>query len=332
MISGPNTLPTFIFRQPDGLTIPMFSPEIISRGPFAHTYSIVARDEDTGEMGAGVQSHWFSVGSVVPWARAGVGAVVTQSLTNPAFGPEGLELLSQGISPKEVVEAMVSRDQGRDFRQLAVLNSQGDTFAYTGSKCVAEAGHVFGRNFSVQANMMLRDTVWKAMASAFQSSQAPLAERILAALEAAESEGGDARGRQSAALLVVRGESTGQVWKDRLVDLRVDDHSEPLMELRRLLNVHRAYESMDAGDAAMEKGDMDSALRSYSQAQEMFPENAEMVFWHAVGLANKGRFEDSVPLFRRAFQMNPNWRTMVTRLLPNGMLALTGGQVERLLR
>lgn len=311
--------------------MPAFMPDVAARGPFAHTYSIVARDEDTGEMGAGVQSHWFSVGSVVPWARAGVGAVVTQSLTNPAFGPEGLELLSQGLSPQEAVEAMVSRDEGRDFRQLAVLDANGSSYAYTGGKCVAEAGHVFGSNFSVQANMMLRGTVWKAMASAFESSEGPLAERILAALDAAETEGGDARGRQSAALLVVRGESTGQVWKDRLVDLRVDDHSEPLVELRRLLKVHRAYESMDAGDAAMEKGDMDSALRSYSQAQEMFPANAEMVFWHAVGLANKGRFEESVPLFRRAFQMNPNWKVMVPRLLCNGMLVLSDEQLNELL-
>jgi len=300
-------------------------------GPFAHTYSIVARDERTGEIGAGVQSHWFSVGTVVPWAMAGVGAVVTQSFTNPAFGPEGLSLLTKGMAPQDIVEDMLSKDEGRDFRQLAVIDARGRSFAHTGRKCVAEAGHICGRNFSVQANMMLRDTVWPAMAEAFEDSDGPLADRIMASLNAAEAEGGDARGRQSAALVVVKGKSTGQVWKDRLVDLRVDDHRDPLKELTRLLKVHRAYESINKNDKAMEDGDTDLALDAYSRAQRAFPRNAEMVFWHAVGLANKGFFEDSLPLFRKAFRMNPHWKAMVPRLLPNGLLKLDRKQVARLL-
>jgi len=306
----------------------MLVPDRFDKGPFAHTYSIVARDERTGEIGAGVQSHWFSVGTVVPWALAGVGAVVTQSFTNPAFGPEGLKLLSEGKAPKNIVEEMVSKDEGRDFRQLAVIDNKGRAFAYTGKKCVAEAGHISGKNFSVQANMMLKDTVWPAMAESFESTKGPLADRIMTALNAAEAEGGDARGRQSAALVVVKAKGTGQVWKDRLIDIRVDDHRDPLKELARLLKVHRAYESMDKGDVALEKGEMSAALEHYLKAEKLFPRNEEMVFWHAVGLANNARFEEAVPLFTKAFKKNPNWRVMVPRLVVNGTLRISEGQLQ----
>jgi len=310
----------------------MLVPEDIMKGPFAHTYSIVARDERTGEIGAGVQSHWFSVGTVVPWSLAGVGAVVTQSFTNPAFGPQGLKFLSEGKAPKKIVEELVSKDEGRDFRQLAVIDLQGRSFAHTGKKCVAEAGHISGKNFSVQANMMLRDTVWPAMAEAFESSEGPLADRIMASLNAAEAEGGDARGRQSAAMVVVKAKGTGEVWKDRLIDLRVDDHRDPLKELERLLKVHRAYESMDNGDVALEKGEMSDALKHYSNAEKLFPRNEEMIFWHAVGLANNMRFEDAVPLFTKAFKRNPKWRVMVPRLMVNGTLRISDGQLQVLLK
>ncbi len=310
----------------------MLVPDDVVKGPFAHTYSIVARDERTGEIGAGVQSHWFSVGTVVPWALAGVGAVVTQSFTNPAFGPEGLKLLSEGTTPKNAVEEMVAKDEGRDFRQLAIIDSQGRSYAHTGRKCVAEAGHISGKNFSVQANMMLNDTVWGAMAEAFETSGGPLADRIVKAMQAAEAEGGDARGRQSAALVVVKSKGTGEVWKDRLVDLRVDDNRDPMKELARLLKVHRAYESMDAGDAALEKGEMSAALKHYSNAEKLFPRNEEMVFWHAVGLANNGRFDDSIPLFTKAFSKNSNWRLMVPRLIVNGTLRVSEGQLQALMR
>ncbi|MBN1109738.1 MAG: DUF1028 domain-containing protein [Methanomassiliicoccales archaeon] len=303
----------------------------VHAGRLVHTYSIIARDERTGEIGIGVQSHWFSVGTDVPWALAGLGAVVTQSFTNPAFGPEGLRLLSDGRSPKEAVETMVSNDEGRDFRQLALMDARGNAHAYTGRRCVAEAGHLCGDNYSVQANMMLNDSVWGAMADSFESSDGPIAERIMNSLEAAERAGGDVRGRQSAALVVVRGKSTGKIWRDRVVDLRVDDHREPLKELNRLLRVHRAYESMNAGDAAMEKGDMPSALEHYSQAETLYPENEEMVFWFAVGLANNGRFEESVPHFEQAFARNAHWKLMVPRLLPNGLLRMSQEQLRLLL-
>lgn len=309
----------------------MLAPFSSETGPLVHTYSIVARDATTGEIGAGVQSHWFSVGAIVPWAIAGVGAVVTQSFTNPAFGPEGLRLLAGGRSPREAVEELVCQDEGRDFRQLAIIDTQGRSFAHTGKKCVAEAGHRCGSNFSAQANMMLTDRVWGAMAEAFERSQGPLAERIMTAMEAAEEEGGDARGRQSAAILVVRGKSTGQVWRDRLVDLRVEDHEEPLREMRRLLRVHRAYESMDAGDEAMERGDMEGSLRHYSTAESLFPENEEMVFWHAVALANNGRFEESVPLFGKAFERNGNWKVLLPRLVRPGLIRIDQSRIKELL-
>ncbi|MHC1680096.1 MAG: DUF1028 domain-containing protein [Methanomassiliicoccales archaeon] len=311
--------------------VSMLVPDVPVQGPFAHTYSIVARDERTGEIGAGVQSHWFSVGTVVPWALAGVGAVVTQSFTNPAFGPEGLKLLSEGMAPRKAVEDMISKDDGRDFRQLAIIDSRGRSFAHTGKKCVAEAGHICGKNFSVQANMMLKDTVWGAMAEAFENADGPLADRMVKAMQAAETEGGDARGRQSAALVVVKAKSTGEVWKDRLIDLRVDDHRDPLKELGRLLKVHRAYESMDAGDTALEKGEMTAALKHYSNAEKLFPRNEEMVFWHAVGLANNGMFVDAIPLFTKAFKKNLNWRVMVPRLVVNGTLRISEGQLKALL-
>jgi uncharacterized Ntn-hydrolase superfamily protein len=309
----------------------MLVPDHFSKGPFAHTYSIVARDESTGEIGAGVQSHWFSVGSVVPWALAGVGAVVTQSFTNPAFGPQGLELLGKGTAPKDAVEQMVLADGGREYRQLALIDSRGRAHAHTGKMCVAEAGHIVGKNFSVQANMMLTDMVWREMADAFETSDGPLSERIMVSLEAAEKAGGDVRGRQSAAIVVVRAEGTGEVWKDRVIDLRVEDHADPLGEMRRLLDVHQAYRNMDAGDAAMEKGDMNEALSRYTEAESLFPENEEMVFWHAVALANSGHFEESVPLFKGVFIRNANWKIMLPRLVPSGLLKMDQGQLRKVI-
>ena len=228
--------------------------------PFAHTYSIVAFDPETGDMGVAVQSHWFSVGTVVSWGEGGVGVIATQSFVNVSFGPRGLELLRNGKTPQEVVDELIKGDEGREFRQLAVLDAKGNAASFTGKKCIQPAGNIVGNGFSVQANLMSNDKVWPAMAEAFKKSKGPLAERMLVALEAAENAGGDIRGRQSAALLVVRGKSTGKIWEDKLVDLRVDDSAEPLIELKRLLKVHRAYEHMNNGDLAVEKNDMENAI------------------------------------------------------------------------
>jgi uncharacterized Ntn-hydrolase superfamily protein len=285
--------------------------------PFAHTYSIVAIDPKTGDMGVAVQSHWFSVGSVVTWGEAGVGVVATQAMANASYGPDGLALLRAGKAPKKVVEELTKPDVAREMRQLAVLDAKGRVATHTGRKCIPEAGHALGEGYSCQANMMLNKKVWPAMADAFERAKGPLAERMLAALDAGEEAGGDIRGRQSAAMLVVRGKSIGKVWEDHLVDLRVEDSEAPLPELHRLLKVHRAYEHMNNGDLAMEKGNMTAALGEYRAAERMFPENEEMMFWHAVTLANSGRVAQSLPLFAQVFSKNENWRELARRMVPD---------------
>jgi uncharacterized Ntn-hydrolase superfamily protein len=302
------------------------------RKRLTHTYSIVARDPVTGEMGAAVQSHWFSVGSIVPWGEAGVGVVATQSLVNPAFGPGGLELLRSGKSPEEAVRELIAADEAREVRQLAILDASGRAFAFTGGRCIPKCGHITGVDFSVQANTMASERVWPAMASAFEKTGGRLAERMVAALEAAEAEGGDYRGRQSAALLVVKGLSSGKCWEDRTIDLRVEDHDDPVGELKRLLKMHRAYESMNEGDLALEKGDMAAAMEHYGAARSRCPENEEMMFWHAAMLANNGRWEEALPLFAGAFARNPRWRDAVPDLARLGHLQLSPEQVERIVK
>ncbi len=300
--------------------------------PFAHTYSIVAMDTVTGEIGAAVQSHWFSVGSIVIWAEAGVGAVATQSFVNPSFGPRGLDLLRAGVLPEDALNALLRTDDGRDFRQVALIDADGNTAAHTGARCIAAAGHIYKPYYSVQANLMLKNTVWGAMERAFLNTDAPLAERLLAALEAAEAEGGDIRGRQSAALLVVSGEPTGNVWEDRLVDLRVEDHPEPVQEIKRLLKVHRAYEHMNAGDVAIEHGDEETALWEYGEAMKMFPENLEMKYWTAVSLVNMGRMAEALPMFQSIFAKNSNWKTLTPRLIENGLLKVSESQLQEIIK
>jgi uncharacterized Ntn-hydrolase superfamily protein len=299
--------------------------------PFAHTYSIVARDPVTGEMGSAVQSHWFSVGSVVIWGEAGVGMVATQSFVNVSFGVRGLELLKSGLTPQQVVDSLLSTDEGREFRQLAVIDGKNKPASYTGKNCIPSAGNIVGDDFSVQANLMLNDKVWPAMEKAFRETKEPLAERMIAALEAAQNEGGDIRGKQSAAILVVKGKSTGKVWEDRLIDLRVEDHAEPVKELKRLLKVHRAYEHMNAGDLAVEKGNMELAMKEYSSAEEMFPENLEMKYWHAVTLANIGKIDDALSLFREVFSADENWRILTERLPKVKLLTVSEEQLNKIL-
>ena len=285
-----------------------------------HTYSIVARDPATGEMGVAVQSHWFSVGSNVAWAEAGVGAVATQSFIDPSYGRNGLDLMRGGASPEEALKTLLAKDEGRDVRQVAMVDARGRVAAHTGAKCIEAAGDRTGAGYSVQANLMANGRVWPAMARAFEAARGDLAERMLAALDAAQREGGDIRGRQSAALVVVKAESTGKPWADRLFDLRVDDHPEPLRELRRLVRLQHAYNHMNAGDAAVERKDNEGALREYAAAERLVPDNIEMVYWHAVALANMNRVEEALPLFRRVFDAEPNWRTLTPRLVKSGIL------------
>ncbi|HET8782572.1 MAG TPA: DUF1028 domain-containing protein, partial [Pyrinomonadaceae bacterium] len=259
-----------------------------------HTYSIVARDPNTGELGVAVQSHWFSVGPIVAWAEAGVGAVATQSFVDPSYGKNGLDLMRAGKSAPETLKELLAKDEGREVRQVAMIDAQGRVDAWTGKNDIQAAGHIVGTNFSVQANLMLNDKVWPAMARAFENTKGDLAERMLAALDAAQAVGGDIRGKQSAAMIVVTGKPTGQAWKDRIFDLRVDDSSQPLQELRRLVKLQRAYSHMNAGDLAVEKKDNEGALREYSAAEKLVPDNAEMIYWHAVALVNMGRVDDSL--------------------------------------
>jgi len=296
-----------------------------------HTFSIVARDPVTGELGVAVQSHWFSVGPIVPWVEAGVGAVATQSFVDPSYGKLGLDLMRIGKSAPDALKALLAGDEGREVRQVAMIDSHGRVDAWTGKNDIAAAGHFVGKDFSVQANLMANDRIWPAMARAFEGTKGDLADRMLAALDAAQAAGGDIRGRQSAALIVVTGKPTGQTWKDRTFDLRVDDSSQPLVELRRLVTLQRAYNHMNAGDLAVEKKDNEGALREYSAAEKLVPDNAEMIYWHAIALVNMGRVDESLPLFRKVFAMDANWATLTPRLPKSGLLPDDAKLIEKIL-
>jgi len=308
-----------------------FHPE--TGDPLAHTFSIVARDTATGEMAVGVQSHWFSVGTIVSWGRSGVGVVATQSFVNPAYGPNGLDLMSEGESAEEALQILVEADRGRDYRQVAFLDSHGSVSAYTGGSCISSASHAIGENYSVQANMMLNDDVVPAMSRAFvDHADLPLAERVLRVLQAAQEAGGDIRGKQSAALIVVGPEVTDEAWNEHKIDLRVDDHQDPLLEMDRLLRVHRAYEHMNRGDLAVEHQDMEAALREYGAAEEMFPRNLEMKYWKAIALANNKRLDEALPIFEYVFDRDGNWRELTRRLPASGLLTVTESELQTILR
>ncbi len=299
--------------------------------PFAHTYSIVARDPETGAFGVAVQSHWFQVGTLVPWGEAGVGAVTTQSFVKVEYGPEGLALMRSGASAPEALQRLLDADPQRQVRQVAMVDAQGRTATWTGESCVAEAGGQSGKGYSVQANMMDKATVWPAMAEAYENAKGSFAERLLQALEAAEAQGGDIRGRQSAALIVVSAKSTGQPWKDRLVDLRIDDHENPIAELRRLLDLHKAYGSMNAGDDAVSLGQIEEAVQLYSRAVELAPDIVELPFWQAVTLFLAGREDEALVIFRQVFAREERWHRLVPRLPAAGLLPDDPKKIQKIL-
>lgn len=300
---------------------------------FAHTYSIVARDSSTGEMAVGVQSHWFSVGPLVAWGRSGVGVVATQSFVDPSYGPEGLRLMQEGRSATEALDILAEKDKGREYRQVAFLDRQGRTAAFTGNNCVEAASHISGENFSVQANMMLNEETVPAMAESFVgNADLPLAERVLEVLKVAQETGGDIRGKQSAALLVVGPTLVKEPWKDKTIDLRIDDHPEPIAELERLLRTARAYQFMNRGDLAMEEGKEEEALKQYAAAERMYPGNLEMRFWKAVGLANAGQVNEARVEFQKIFRHDENWREMLSRLPKAGLLKVSEEEMEILLQ
>jgi len=279
------------------------------------TYSIVARDPNTGELGVAVQSHYFQVGPVVPWALAGVGAVATQSQVNISYGTLGLELLQAGFTPEQTLKALTAGDPGADLRQAALVDAQGRAAAHTGSRCIPAAGHATGDGFSCQANLMDRDTVWGAMAETFVKTGGRLAERMMVALEAAEAEGGDIRGRQSAAMLVVSGKPTGRPWEDRVIDLRVEDSPEPLAELRRLLRMRSAYDADAEADHLDELGDSAAANAKRVEAFELDPENVELRFWGGLAMYQSGDIERGVDLVAGAVRADRRWFTLIRRLV-----------------
>jgi uncharacterized Ntn-hydrolase superfamily protein len=296
-----------------------------------HTYSIVAYDEETGQLGVAVQSHWFSVGSIVPWAESGVGAIATQSFVEASYGPLGLELMRAGKSAEETLAALIKADKNEDVRQVAMVDAKGRVAAHTGKNCISEAGHYRGDTFTCQANLMLKNTVWDAMAKAYKNTKGELADRLLAALEAAQAEGGDIRGKQSAALIVVRGESSGVWWKDRLYDLRIEDHPTPVKEMRRLLKLNKAYNHMNLGDEYLTENKVEEAMKAYTKAMEMYPDNAEMIFWPAVTLAATGNVEKSLPLFKKVFAMDYNWVILLPRLPKVGQLPQDEELIKKIL-
>jgi uncharacterized Ntn-hydrolase superfamily protein len=314
-------LPTPIFSQPDFPNRPV------------STYSIVARDSVTGEIGVAVQSHWFSVGSIVSWAEAGIGAVATQSFVDPRYGPLGLELMRRGRTAEEALQALITTDADEAVRQVAMIDASGNVAAHTGGKCIFAAGHKTARQYSVQANLMESPTVWDAMASAFETTQGDLAERLLSALEAAQNEGGDIRGKQSASLLIVSGNPTGYPWVDRIFDLRIEDHPEPLAELRRLVGLARVYHKLNEGDEWVTKNDIPKAMEAYSTALGMLPDeatNGEAAFWTGVTLASIDRVEEAIPYLQRAYRQDTRWAELVRRLPAAGLLPDDDSLIVRL--
>lgn len=302
------------------------------------TYSIVARDAASGELGVAVQSHWFSVGTVVPWARAGVGAVATQSNVDISYGPLGLELMAAGKSAPDALESLLRSDPQRDTRQVAMIDHKGRIGVHTGSECGPYAGHVFSDNFSCQANLMRSKKVWTAMAKTFRSKSnsqkgrktSNFAERLVDTLFAAERAGGDIRGKQSAAILVVSPLIAANYWSGRRIDLRVEDHSEPLPELRRLLRLHRTYEWANKGDELAAIGNFRNASQAYSRASKYAPEFEELQFWQAISLVNLGKHGEAEPIFRRVFKKNKDW-IKLARNLP-AIRSLPKAEADRLLR
>jgi len=280
-----------------------------------------------------VQSHWFSVGPIVPWAEAGVGAVATQSLVDPSYGPLGLALMRTGRSAPNALKSLLAGDEGRAVRQVAMIDAAGRVATHTGDRCIAAAGHITDdeHQFSVQANLMLGEEVWPAMAKAYRETTGDLADRMLAALQAAQDVGGDIRGKQSAAIVIVAAESTGKPWVDRTFDLRIEDHPTPIKELKRLVRLQRAYLHMNAGDVAMEHGNFKQASQEYAAAETLAPEIVEIPFWHAVTLAGSEEVSKALPIFRRVFAREPVWADLVPRLVPSGLLPDDPDLIKRIL-
>jgi uncharacterized Ntn-hydrolase superfamily protein len=293
------------------------------------TFSIVAFDPHNNDLGVGVQSRYFSVGSAVPWAKAEVGAVATQSFVNFTYGPKGLDLLGKGLAVDEVVDALTREDAGREFRQLGIVDAKGNAASFTGKSCLDWAGSRIGKGYAVQGNILAGKEVVDRMAGMFESTKGELAERIMAALKGGEEAGGDARGRQSSAILVVRKDSKGP-GADRLIDLRVEDHKDPIGELQRLLAMNRVYRLIDEGEELMTKGKNAEAVRYIDEAIALNP-NVDDAFID-LGMINlkMGRRDEALGALRRALELNPRMKHLIPQLAKSGMMELDSEMMRRL--
>ncbi len=296
-----------------------------------HTYSIVARDSITGDLGVAVQSHYFSVGSVVPWAEAGVGAVATQSIVEPSYGPKGPALMRQGMSAHAALDSLLRADPSADVRQVGMIDAQGRAASHTGAHCIPDAGSYVGRHFAAQANLMTNDRVWTAMAHGFEDTRGDLADRLLTALDSAQAAGGDIRGVQSAAILIVRGIPSGQPWNDRIFDLRVEDSEDPLGELHRLVRLGRAYARETDGDNLIAAKRPLEAARAYGDAMALAPESDELIFWAAVSMWTNGDTLGAKPLFKRLFFRDRHWVNVLPRLVPAGLFPDDPAQIAAII-
>jgi len=283
-----------------------------------NTFSIVARDPATGELGVAVQSHWFSVGSLVTWAEPGVGAVATQAFVEPAYGPRGLTLMRDGVPAPEALQQLTAVDLQQEVRQIGMIDAEGRVASHTGAKCIAFASSHVGNQYAVQANIMANDKVVPAIARAYESTQGDLTDKLLAALDAGQAAGGDLRGCQSAAILVVSGKRSDTPWKEKKIDLRVEDSADPLRELRRLVVLARAYDQMNQGDAALEKKDTKAAAEHYANAARLVPGHAEIAYWAQISLAPQGQYDKA--MLSRVLKGDPRWIELTKRLVPAGII------------
>ncbi|HLH44096.1 MAG TPA: DUF1028 domain-containing protein [Bryobacteraceae bacterium] len=294
------------------------------------TYSIIARDPDSGELGIALQSRFFAVGRTVPWIEAGVGVVASQSFANPVYGYQTLRLLRAGQDPQAILDQLLRDDPDAATRQVAILDSQGRIAVHTGARCVSAAGHMIGSDCCAQANMMARDTVWRAMVHAYENARGPMADRLLAALEAAEREGGDVRGKQAASLIVVSGKPSGVPELDRLVDLRVDDHPEPVAEVKRLLNYSRAHQRAGQAIDKLLANDLRGATMDLDSCCAAYPNEPEFLFRRALALLVQGRIDESLESLGRAHSVHPGWSELLLRFADAGVIPVACERLEPL--
>ena len=296
------------------------------------TYSIVARDPKTGQLGVAVQSHYFSVGSVVTWARAGVGAVATQAMAEVSYGPLGLELMASGSSAGEALERLLRRDKKRETRQVAMVDSKGRVAAHTGAQCIPFAGNAFGDGYSCQGNIMRSKKVWTAMGGAYEkNADIPLPERLVAALEAGERAGGDARGKQSSAMLVVDGKRRPMAWQGRVVELRVEDSPDPIGELKRLLRYQRGYGWVDKGDNYLSSKRYKDALDAYGKGLRLVPEVRELGYWVGLSMLKTKQRKKGMSMLRRVFREEPEWAEITKRMSKARTFAIDRKSLDELL-